>query len=86
MYIPQELFLIHFACKNVLLACVYMHCVHSWCLWSSSEGTVSHGTGVTDAFKLPYGYWVLNLGFPERETSALNCSAKPLALYSIFIT
>lgn len=36
---------------NVLLAWMYMHGVHAWCLQSPEEGARSLGTGIAGAFE-----------------------------------
>lgn len=34
-------------CIGILLACMYMHHMHAWCLWETEEGVRSPGTGAT---------------------------------------
>jgi hypothetical protein len=44
---------------NFLLACIYVHHMHAWCLHESEEGVL--GTRVIDSCELPCEYWDLNL-------------------------
>lgn len=49
-----------------------MYHVLAWCPERSEEGIRYPGTGVTDSYELPYGYWKLNPGFPLEQPVLLT--------------
>jgi hypothetical protein len=46
---------------SVLLASLYVHHIHAWCLGGLGERVVFPGTGVIDGCELPCGSWKLDL-------------------------
>lgn len=56
-------------------SCRYVHQACAWCQQGSEDSVRHPWTGVTDSRKLPFGWWVLNLG-PLQEQYTLF-SAEP---------
>lgn len=52
---------------NVLLACLSVHHMLSWCLRRPEEHVGSPGNGVTDSSEQPLGSWKLDPGPLEEQ-------------------
>lgn len=68
----HDLFIYCFYHMDNLSACMYMHCVHVWCLLKSEEGVGSLEIGITDGCELLCGCWELNLGSLECKPMLLT--------------
>lgn len=70
---------------SVLPACKSLHHRYDWCLQRAEEGITSSGTGVTDSWEPPCGYWKSNLCPLEEQPFLLtsDSSCQPL-FYFIF--
>ena len=59
-------------CMGVLSACVSAYHMHVWCPGRPEESIRSLGTGITDSYKPPCGYWELDLGSQKEQTVLLT--------------
>lgn len=67
---------------GILLTCMYVYHICTWCPWRSEKGVGSLETRGSDGFHLPRGCWKLNLGSPKEQPIFLTPkpSLQPLFL------
>lgn len=52
---------------GILLTCMYVYHICTWCPWRSEKGVGAFETRGSDGFHLPRGCWKLNLGSPKEQ-------------------